>query len=89
MRAAPLLAFGAALALGACGKADTEPGPGGVTAGEARALDEAAQMIEDQRLTPDAIPSPGVPAAATGVPSSPAATGPNPAAKPAPKAAGK
>lgn len=38
------------LALGACQKADNEPGPGGVSVGEARALDEAAQMIEDQQL---------------------------------------
>lgn len=46
-----------ALLLSACGKADNEPGPGGVTVGEARALDEAAQMIEDQRLSPAATPS--------------------------------
>ncbi|MEQ1542287.1 MAG: hypothetical protein ABL926_08535 [Novosphingobium sp.] len=47
-----------ALLLSACGKADNEPGPGGVTVGEARALDEAAQMIEDQRLSPAATPAP-------------------------------
>ncbi len=46
-----------ALLLTACSKADNEPGPGGVTVGEARALDEAAQMIEDQRLAPAATPS--------------------------------
>ena len=45
-RSAPLLVV---LALAGCGKADNEPGPGGVTVGEARALDEAAEMIEAQR----------------------------------------
>jgi len=42
------------LALAACKPADNEPGPGGVTVGEARALDEAAEMIEGQ--TPPAVP---------------------------------
>lgn len=36
------------LALGACNKADNAPGPGGVTVGEARALDAAAEMIESE-----------------------------------------
>jgi hypothetical protein len=53
---APLFAL---LVLTACGKADNEPGPGGVTMGEARALDEAAEMIEAQRLPPEAIPPVG------------------------------
>lgn len=39
----------AILALGACAKADNEPGPGGVTMGEARALDDAAQMLDARR----------------------------------------
>lgn len=56
MRLAPLFAF---LVLAGCGKADNEPGPGGVTMGEARALDEAAEMIEAQRLPPEAIPPVG------------------------------
>jgi len=43
----------ALLALAACQKADNEPGPGGVTVGEARALDEAAEMLES-----DAPPAP-------------------------------
>ncbi|MBC2664391.1 hypothetical protein H7F51_02540 [Novosphingobium flavum] len=43
-----LLLLCAPLALSACEKADNEPGPGGVTVGEARALDEAAQMIESE-----------------------------------------
>lgn len=55
MRAAPgLAALALVLALGACSKGDNEPGPGGVTVGEARALDEAAQMIEGQSLPADA-----------------------------------
>jgi len=46
------------IALTACGS--SEPGPGGVTANEAKALDEAAEMVESKR--PDdsllALPSP-------------------------------
>ena len=37
--------------LAACGPSDHDPGPGAVTVDEARALDEAAQMI-DERRTP-------------------------------------
>jgi hypothetical protein len=52
----------AVLALAACEKADNEPGPGGVTMGEARALDEAAAMIEARRPPADLLkPSPGHP----------------------------
>ena len=40
----------ACLMLAACGQGDTDPGPGGVTVAEARALDEAAEMIEQRRL---------------------------------------
>ncbi|PNU03982.1 hypothetical protein [Novosphingobium guangzhouense] len=39
----------ALLALAACSKSDTAPGPGGVTMGEARALDEAAAMLDERR----------------------------------------
>lgn len=46
---------GAVLALAACEKADNEPGPGGVTMGEARALDEAAAMIEARRPPADLL----------------------------------
>lgn len=49
------LALAAILLLAACGKADNEPGPGGVTVGEARALDEAAEMVEGQRLPPELV----------------------------------
>lgn len=43
------------LLLAACGPADNEPGPGGVTVGEARALDEAAEMLEQRRLPAGAL----------------------------------
>lgn len=56
MRTAVLLA--ACLALAACGKGENEPGLGGVTVSEARALDEAAQMLEERNLPADAIPAP-------------------------------
>lgn len=41
--------------LASCGPADTDPGPGGVTVGEARALDEAAAMIEERRTPAEAL----------------------------------
>lgn len=47
-----LPAIGLALLAG-CGKSDNDPGPGGVTVGEARALDEAAAMIEKRALPRD------------------------------------
>ena len=61
----------APLLLSACQKADNQPGPGGVTVGEAKALDEAAAMIEDQRLTKDALPSASVASPAASKPASP------------------
>ena len=46
------------LAAGLAGcQQDTDPGPGGVTVGEARALDEAAEMLDAQ------VPAPAAPAA--------------------------
>ena len=48
----------AALLLASCGPNDTDPGPGGVTVGEARALDEAAEMLDEQRLPAEALPVP-------------------------------
>ena len=50
-----LLVAPAALALmlvAGCGARDNDPGPGGVTVGEARALDEAAEMLEARRGQP-------------------------------------
>lgn len=62
---APLLApLLATLTLAACGPADTDPGPGGVTVGEARALDEAAQMLDSRRLPAEALEEPATPASA-------------------------
>ena len=45
---------GAAM-LSSCGPRDNDPGPGGVTVGEARALDQAAQMIDQQKLPKEAL----------------------------------
>lgn len=53
MKRACLLA--AILALSACGKSDSDPGPGGVTVGEARALDQAAEMLDQRRPPPEAF----------------------------------
>ena len=44
--------------LAGCGPSETDPGPGGVTVGEARALDEAAEMLEQQRLKPEDFAAP-------------------------------
>lgn len=54
--------------LAACGPADSDPGPGGVTVGEAKALDEAAAMIDQRRLPPEAIAEPSSPATAPATP---------------------
>ncbi len=45
-----VLLIGGAGLLCACGQGENDPGPGGVTVGEARALDEAAEMLEARRL---------------------------------------
>ncbi len=68
-----LIPLAALLCLSACEKADNEPGPGGVSMGEARALDEAAEMIEASRLPDEALRPPMVqgsaqPAQASGKP---------------------
>lgn len=49
------LLVGPAVLLAACGPNDTDPGPGGVTVAEARALDEAAEMIDARRLPAEAL----------------------------------
>lgn len=41
----------AALLLAGC-QQDSDPGPGGVTRGEAKALDEAAEMLEKRPAPP-------------------------------------
>ena len=35
-----------------CSRTDNEPGPGGVTVSEAKALDDAAEMLESRDGTP-------------------------------------
>ncbi len=62
--------FAAALALllplNACGPTDEDPGVGGVTVGEARALNEAAAMLDKARpadvVAPSSAPLPPDPA---------------------------
>ena len=68
------------LTLLACDKPDNAPGPGGVTVGEAKALDEAAEMIEAQRLPPEVLQ--GAPQAAPQAPASPLPQQTSAAAKP-------
>lgn len=65
MRKLPLALVLAALALAGCGKSAEDPGKGGLTASEAKALDEAAEMLDAQRLPPAAAAStsPTAPAA--------------------------
>ncbi|WP_033073922.1 hypothetical protein [Sphingopyxis sp. MWB1] len=48
---APLLLLAAG-----CSRTDNEPGPGGVTVSEAKALDDAAEMLESRS---DGIETPG------------------------------
>ncbi|VAW03959.1 hypothetical protein MNBD_ALPHA04-418 [hydrothermal vent metagenome] len=43
-----IIRFIAILSLAACGPAQNDPGPGGVTVGEAKALDEAAEMLDER-----------------------------------------
>ena len=65
--------------LAGCGTSDNDPGPGGVSAGEARALDEAAAMIESRR-------PPEPPATQPNDPATPAPSAENgKAAEPAPR----
>ena len=47
----------AALLLAGCGFSENEPGPGEVTLGEARALEDAAEMLESRPRSADAAPS--------------------------------
>ena len=59
-------------ALTGCGSND--PGPGGVTANEAKALDDAAEMVEAKRLDDSVLrPPPAQPAAAVARESAPPA----------------
>ena len=65
----PRLILALALVLTGCGPGENDPGPGGVTVGEAKALDEAAEMLDARRSPADGaavVPAP--------LPPSPAAT---------------
>ena len=64
----------AALCFGGCQK-ETDPGPGGVTVGEARALDEAAEMLQKRPAPP--LVDATVPADLATIPASEAARGPS------------
>ena len=49
------------LSLAACGPGENEPGPGGLTVGEARALDDAAAMLDARQSPADGaakVPAP-------------------------------
>lgn len=50
-----LIAASLAFALTACGQSRA-PDPDKVSAGEAKALDEAAAMLDERRLPPEALP---------------------------------
>ena len=43
-----IFAVPALIALHGCGPAQNDPGPGGVTVGEAKALDDAAKMLDER-----------------------------------------
>jgi len=73
--ARPMLAAALAALAAGCGPKDTDPGPGGVTVAEGRALDQAAEMLEQRRLPPQATQD-----------EAPAAGKPSPAASPSPTA---
>lgn len=46
----------ATLAVAGCDASDGDRRPGGVTVGERRALDQAAEMLDDRRLSDAALP---------------------------------
>ena len=73
-RAALLLAV---LVCAACSRPDNAAGAGGVSAGEAKALDDAAEMVQSQQLPASAIPAPQNTASAQPAPA------PSPAQAPA------
>ncbi len=52
----PLGLAALALALAACGEEGAREA-GGVSAGEAKALEDAASMLDERRLPPEALPS--------------------------------
>ena len=62
----PLIALAPLLALAACSSEDRRAG--GTTASEARALEDAAEMLEQRQVPAGTVPS-GVPKAAEPAPS--------------------
>lgn len=67
--------FAAALiCLSSCSPAGNDSGPGGVTVDEARALDEAAEMLEQRRLPDEALSNPAVEGAGANAETPPPAT---------------
>lgn len=52
----PIILVPLLVLLTACEPAGNDPGPGGVTVDEAKALDEAAEMLEQRRLPDEALP---------------------------------
>lgn len=62
----------ASLALAACGSSDDSGAPGDVSVSEAKALDEAAEMIEARRPPPPVV-QPSAPLPPQAVPHTPAA----------------
>lgn len=63
-RLLPAAVLALPLALAACGDEGASP-PGAVSPGEAKALDEAAEMLDERRLPPEALPT-DAPAEMTG-----------------------
>ncbi len=53
-KTAMLALITAMMATAGCNRTDNEPGPGGVTVGEAKALDDAAEMLESRDGAPAA-----------------------------------
>ncbi|MEH6791605.1 hypothetical protein [Parasphingorhabdus sp.] len=51
--------------IAACGPAQNDPGPGGVTVGEAKALDEAAEMLDERNTAPEQVEKSGAGAPTT------------------------
>jgi len=52
----------AVLLSASCGPGENDSGPGGVTVGEARALDDAAEMLEQRRSEAESLPVTDAPA---------------------------
>lgn len=64
---AAALALALAPGLSACGDEGAKA-PGGVSPGEAKALDEAAAMLEERKLPPEAVPTDAATATPTPAP---------------------